>query len=138
MHTNAELVRVRTKWLVGSSSKRMCGLCIDKTANETRDFCPPERVPINCSEVMPCGRLDSRVSDRAPVCLQVAVRRWGGCRLRSGRRQRHKSSTHRDTECTEMLTVLLLGQTGEQLLQVRDRVDGQVERVDVVLRKVCA
>lgn len=36
-----------------------------------------------------------------------------------------------------MLTVLLLGQTGEQLLQVRDRVDGQVERVDVVLRKVC-
>lgn len=55
----------------------MCGLCIDKTANETRDFCPPERVPINCNEVMPCGRLNSRVSDRASVCLLLAVRRWG-------------------------------------------------------------
>lgn len=61
----------------------------------------------------------------------------GRCRQRSGKRQRHKSLTYRDTEGTEMLTVLLLGQTGEQLLQVRDRVDSQVERVDVVLRKVC-
>lgn len=32
----------------------MCGFCIERTAKDTRDFCPPERVPISWREVMPC------------------------------------------------------------------------------------
>lgn len=36
-----------------------------------------------------------------------------------------------------MLTVLLLGLSGEHLGEEGDRVDGQVERVDVVLSEVC-
>jgi hypothetical protein len=45
--------------------------------------------------------------------------------------------THSDTERSEMLTVLLLRLAGEHLGEEGDRVDRQVERVDVVLSEVC-
>jgi len=43
----------RTNSLRTSSKSRMCGRCNDSTANATRDFWPPLRVPMGCSPVMP-------------------------------------------------------------------------------------
>ena len=50
---------------------------------------------------------------------------------------RGDGKTHGDTESGEVRSVLLLRHSREELLEIRDRVDREVERVDVVLSKVC-
>lgn len=65
-----------------------------------------------------------------------------GHTLRTQQRERHtrreeKRCAYSDTERTEVLSVLLFSLAREQLGEESDRVDGQVERVDVVLGEVC-
>lgn len=61
------------------------------------------------------------------------------CELKrvSERSSKQGQKAYSNTKSSEVLTVLLLRLSGEHLGEESDRVDCQIERVDVVLGEVC-
>ena len=89
---------VLPRWLVGSSSTRMCGWGAQTLANCTRAFWPPESTAMGfvaSSPVMPNAPILSphreRLSARAPSASSAGCAGRGGSRTAGGRFGRHRA-----------------------------------------------
>ena len=93
----------------------MCGFINDSAANATRDFCPPDSVPINCNlSYGRAHRVHTRPKGESLPCHAA------------------------DLEIAKMVSVFLFCFTWEPRSQELNGGHGWIERVDVMLSKVAS